>query len=87
MVALIARAVITRASSLPKAQRAPMFRIVAISAFAIGAFGILAWLVASLVGVPSGGPGGNCNIAAGGIASGGNRVNCTSAPSASGSKP
>ena len=87
MIALIARAVIDRTSSLPKAERAPMFRFVAAGAFTIGAFGILAWLLASVTGVPSGGPSGNCNVAAGGIGSGGNRVNCTSAPPAPDAKP
>jgi len=81
MIVLIARAVIDRTSSLRKGERAPMFRLVAIGAFTIGAFGILAWLLASVTSVPNGGgPGGNCNIAAGGIGSGGNKVNCTSPP-------
>ncbi len=81
MIALIARAVLDRTASLPKAERAPMFRFVAVGAFMIGAFGIFAWLLASVIGIPSGGgPSGNCNITSGGIASGGNKVNCTPAP-------
>jgi hypothetical protein len=88
MIALIARAVIDRTSSLPRAERALMFRFVAVGAFAIGAFGILAWLLASVTSVPNGGgPSGNCNVVSGGIASGGNRVNCTSAPPAPDAKP
>jgi hypothetical protein len=87
MIALIARAVIDRTSLLPRAERAPMFRFVAVGAFAIGAFGILAWLLASVTGVPSGGPGGNCNIAAGGIGSGGNTVNSSSPPPVPAPKP
>jgi hypothetical protein len=88
MIALIARAVIDRTSSLPRAERAPMFRLVTTWSFAIGAFGILAWLLAIVTGVPNGGrPTGNCNIASGGIASGGNSVNCSSAPSALDAKP
>lgn len=78
MIALIARVLIDRTSSLPRADRAPMLRFVAVGAFSIGAFGILAWLLASMTSVPNGGgPGGNCNVAAGGIGSGHNTVNCT----------
>ena len=86
MIALVSRAVIDRTSSVPKTERARMLRLVMIGAFTIGAFGVVAWLVASVVGVPNGGPGGNCNIAAGGIASGGNIVNC-SPPSVLAPKP
>ena len=76
MIVLIARAVIDRTSALPRGERAPMLRLVTIGAFTIGAFGILAWLVATVAGVPGGG--GNCNVTSGGIASGGNTVNCSS---------
>ncbi len=87
MIALVAPQFIKGASSLPRAERAPMFRLVAVGAFAIGAFGILAWLLASVTGGPSGAPGGNCSIASGGIGSGGNTVNCGSSPSAPAPKP
>lgn len=83
MIALIARTVIDRTSSLPQPKRAQMFRLVTIGSFAIGTFGILAWLLSNVAAVPNGGgPTGNCDIVSGGIGSGGNKVNCTSAPSA-----
>ena len=84
MIVLLVRPMIEGAKELPRSERAPMFRIIAIGAFTIGGFGILAWLVAALTAVPSGG--GNCNVASGGIGSGGNAVNCGS-PSTPATKP
>jgi len=77
MIVLIARPMIEGAKDLPRAERAPMFRLIAVGAFAIGGLGILAWLIASVAGPPvGGGAGGNCNVMSGGIGSGGNKVNC-----------
>ena len=44
LIALLAPQFIKGASSLPRAERGPMLRLVAIGAFAIGALGIIAWL-------------------------------------------
>jgi hypothetical protein len=63
-----------------------MLRLVMIGAFGVGAFGILAWLIATVAGVPGGGSG-NCNIASGGIGSGGNKLNCDFSPPVAPPKP
>jgi hypothetical protein len=78
MIVLLVRPVIDRTSSLPRAERGPMLRLVAIGAFAIGALGVLAWLIAGMqmgTSVKSG----DCSIAASGTASG-NTVNCSPPP-------
>jgi hypothetical protein len=76
MIVLIVRPMIEGAKYLPRAERAPTFRLVAIGAFAIGGLGIAAWLVATVAAPPGGGGGGNCNATSGGILSGGNKVDC-----------
>jgi len=76
MIVLLVRPIVDRSSSLPRAERGPLFRLIAIGSFAIGGLGIVAWLVAGLTRVPIVGPAGNCNIQAGGIGSGGNSTNC-----------
>ena len=87
MIVLIARPIIEAAKDLPRAERAPTFRFIAVGAFAIGGLGILAWLLATIAAPPSGGSGGNCNVTSGGIGSGGNKVNCDFVPSAPAVKP
>ncbi len=85
MVALIARAVIDRSSSLPRARREPMLRLVMLGAFAIGALGVVAWLLAGMqfgTSVKSG----DCGIATSGTASG-NTVNCALPPAAPAKQP
>lgn len=79
MIVLVVRPMIERAKDLPRAQRAPTFRLIAVGAFAVGGLGILAWLIAT---PRSGGGSGNCNITSGGIGSGGNKLNCDFSPSA-----
>jgi hypothetical protein len=66
MVVLLVRPVIDRTSGVPAAQRGPLLRFVATGAFGIGALGIVAWLVSSLVG------GGNVTVTSGpgGLAAG-----------------
>jgi hypothetical protein len=86
MIVLIARPIIDRASSLPRAERAPILRLVAVGAFGVGGLGIVAWLLASLASVPPGGSG-NCNITSGGIGSGGNKLNCDFSPPTQATKP
>jgi hypothetical protein len=81
MIVLIIRPMIDGAKDLPRAERAPTFRLIAIGAFAIGGLGILAWLIATLVAPPGDGSGGNCNVTSGGIGSGGNKINCDFSPS------
>ena len=80
LIALLAPQFIRGASSLPRAQQAPMLRLVAIGALAIGALGIVAWLIAGMqfgTSVKTG----DCGIAASGTATG-NTVNCGSVPAA-----
>jgi hypothetical protein len=87
MIVLIARPIIQGAKDLPRPERAPIFRLIAIGAFVIGGIGIFAWLIATVSAPPSGGSGGNCNVTSGGIGSGGNTINCHLAPSAPAAKP
>ncbi len=87
MIVLLVRPMIDGAKDLPRAERAPMFPLVAVGAFAIGALGILAWLLASVTGGASSGADGNCSISSSGIASGGNRVNCGASLAAPTAKP
>ena len=85
MIVLLVRPAIDRASSLPRVERGPMLRLIAIGASGIGALGIVAWLIAGMqtgTSVKSG----DCSIATSGTASG-NTINCTSSPPASGAKP
>ena len=63
LVMLLVRPLIDRTSSVPPAQRAPLLRFLAMGAFGIGAFGILAWLI-------SGMQGGNVTASGGGVAAG-----------------
>ncbi len=86
MIVLLVRPMIAGAKDLRPAERAPMFRLLAVGAFAIGALGIVAWLLASVAGAPGGGSG-NCNITSGGIGSGGNKLNCDFLPPAPAAKP
>jgi hypothetical protein len=85
MIALLAPQMIKGASSLSRAERGPMLRLLTIGAFAIGALGIVAWLIA---GIQSGTSvkTGDCGIAAAGSATN-NSVNCGSAPVAPATKP
>jgi hypothetical protein len=85
MIVFIAGRMMEGTKDLPRAERAPMFRLIGIGAFVIGGVGIFAWLIATVTGVPSGG-GGNCNATSGGIGSGGNKVNCDFAPSSPSTK-
>ena len=87
MIVLIARPMIERTKDLPRAERAPTFRLIAVGAFAIGGLGILAWLIATIAAPPSGASGGNCNVASGGILSGGNKLSCDFPPSTPSMKP
>jgi hypothetical protein len=87
MIVLIARLMIERTKDLPRAERGPTFRLIAIGAFAIGSLGILAWLIATVAAPPSGGSGGNCNVTSAGIGSGGNKANCDFSPSTPAGKP
>jgi hypothetical protein len=64
VVALLIRPIISQSSAVPAAQRAPLLRFLAIGAFAIGALGIVAWLISSQQG------GGNVTASGGGIAAG-----------------
>jgi len=85
MIVLLARPIIDRTSSLPRAERGPMLRFLATGAFAIGGLGIVAWLLASLqmgTSVKSG----DCSVATSGTATG-NTVNCGSTPAAPEKKP
>jgi hypothetical protein len=85
LIALLAPQFIRGASSLRRAERAPMLRLLAIGAFAIGALGIVAWLIAGMqlgTSVRTG----DCGIAANGTATG-NTVNCGSTPAAPARKP
>jgi hypothetical protein len=86
MIVLLVRPIIEGAKELPRSERAPMFRMIAIGAFTVGGLGILAWLIATVTGVPSGGSG-SCNITSGGVASGGNKLNCDFVPLAPAAKP
>jgi hypothetical protein len=52
-VVLLVRPVIGRAAGVPASQRAPILRFIAIGAFGIGALGIVAWLVSSLLSGPT----------------------------------
>jgi hypothetical protein len=63
VVALLIRPVISQASSVPAAQRAPLLRLTAMGAFGIGAFGIMAWLISGLQG-------GNVMASGGSVAAG-----------------
>ncbi len=73
---------------LPRAERAPIFRLVGIGAFAIGGLGIVAWLIAAIAAPPGGAnAAGNCNVTSGGIGSGGNKLNCDFSPSSPVAKP
>ena len=87
MIVLIARPMIEGAKDLPRAERAPMFRLIAVGAFAIGGLGILAWLIATIGAPPGGASGGNCNVNSGGILSGGNKLNCDFSRSTPAAKP
>jgi hypothetical protein len=74
LIALLAPQFIKGASSLPRAERGPMLRLVTIGAFAIGGLGIVAWLIAGM-GVKSG----DCSIANSGIVTG-SPVSCGPPP-------
>jgi hypothetical protein len=85
-VVLLVRPLIEQMSTLPKRQRAPTFRLIAIGAFAIGAIGIVVWLGSNLGGHNTTVTGGPCSNTSAGDASG-NSVNCGSVPGAAPAKP
>jgi hypothetical protein len=58
VVVLLVRPLVDRAASVPAAQRAPLLRLIA-----MGAFGIVAWLISGLQG-------GNVTASGGGVAGG-----------------
>ena len=78
MIVLLVRPIIDRASSLPDAQRGPIFRLIAIGAFAVGAIGIVAWALAGMTIGPAVTSGG-CGIATSGSATT-NTLNCEQRP-------
>lgn len=85
VVALLVRPVIDRAADVPAAQRGPLLRFIAMGAFGIGALGIVAWLVSSLVGERT------VTAGLGGMAGGrdvsGNTVSIGQLPQAGGTSP
>jgi hypothetical protein len=84
VVVLLLRPTIRNLSSLPVKQREPLFRLVVIGAFAIGALGIVAWWSGnSSSRVVTAGP---CGVAAGDTASG-NKISCGAVPSTEPNKP
>ena len=85
MIVLIARPIIDRTSTLPRAERAPMLRLVMIGAFAVGVLGLLAWAVAN-VQMGTSVKSGDCSITTSGSATG-NAVNCGAPPAPAGAKP
>jgi hypothetical protein len=87
MIVLLVRPMIEGAKELPRSERAPMFRLIAIGSFTVGGLGILAWLIASVASLPGGAGGGNCNVSSGGIGAGGNKANCDFLPPAPAAKP
>jgi hypothetical protein len=62
VVVVLVRPIIDRTSGVPAAQRASLLRFIAGGAFAIGALGVVAWLVSGLAGggtvAVTAGPGG-----------------------------
>ena len=84
MIVLLVRPIIDGASSLPRAERGPTLRLIAIGAFGVGALGILAWLASGLTGGVSV-TSGACGVASNGNG-GNNSVNCLSVP-APGARP
>jgi O-antigen/teichoic acid export membrane protein len=85
LIALLAPQIIKSASTPPRAEQGPMLRLIAIGAFAIGALGIVAWLIAG-VQMGTSVATGNCGIATNGAATG-NTVNCGSPPPAQPKQP
>jgi hypothetical protein len=85
MIVLLVRPIIERAMPLPRSERGPMLRLIAIGAFAVGALGIVAWLTAGIQIGPSV-KSGDCSIASSGAATG-YSVNCGNPPSAPAAKP
>ena len=69
LIALLAPQIIKGASTLPRTEQAPMLRLIAIGAFAIGALGIVAWLIAG-VQMGTSVKGGDCSIANSGTVTG-----------------
>ena len=87
LIALLAPQFVKSATSLPRDERAPMLRLIAIGAFAIGALGIVAWLIAGMqFGTSVSVKTGDCGIATNGTATG-NTVNCGGAPATPATKP
>ena len=87
MIVVLGRLLIQRSSSLPAKERAPMLRLLAIGAFAIGGLGIVAWTLGNSAGV-------HVTGATGGITAGGNATGNTvnyggpaGGPAASPAKP
>lgn len=78
MIVLLVRPIVEQASSLSEAQRGPLFRIVAIGAFSVGAIGIVAWAVAGMNFGPAVTSGG-CGIATSSGATT-NTINCDLRP-------
>ena len=84
MIVILGRLLIQRSASLPAKERAPMLRLMAIGAFAIGGLGIVAWTLGNSSGVHvTGAPG---SVTAGGNATG-NTVNFGSAASSPAASP
>jgi uncharacterized membrane protein YvlD (DUF360 family) len=83
-IVLLIRPIIKQALGLPAAERAPMLRLIALGAFAVGVLGIVAWLA---MGLGRGSvTGGTCGVAAGGNASG-NKIECGTVPGPIPGKP
>lgn len=85
MIVLLVRPIIDRASSLPEAQRGPMFRLIAIGAFAVGAVGIVDWAVAGITIEPAVTNGGR-GVATNGPATN-NALNCEERPAEADQRP
>ena len=85
VVVLLVPPLIDRTSGVPAAQRGPLLCFVAGGAFAIGALGIVAWLVSGLAGGPT------VTAEAGGVAGGrdvsGNTVSIGQLPGGGASQP
>jgi hypothetical protein len=84
-IVLLMRPMIKQALGLPAAERAPMLRLIALGAFAVGALGIVAWLAIGLGG--GGVTGGTCGVTTGGGTASGNKIECGNVPGPTPGKP
>jgi hypothetical protein len=80
VVVLLIRPIIGRITTLPRADRAPILRLIAGGAFGIGALGIAAWLVGGFSG-------GNVTSGTNGVAIRGNVSGSTITTNAPGTPP